>query len=77
MHIPLRLQGFVEILLRTHKLLGDATDPVRTGAYALVRPCRHPAVVAADRARVRGGLAVLEAGRWGEVERGEGPGLAE
>ena len=48
MHVPLRLQGFVEVLLRAHKLLGDAADPIRTGAYALVRPCRHAAVVAAD-----------------------------
>ena len=77
MHVPLRLQGFVEVLLRAHKLLGNATDPIRTGAYALVRPRRHTAVVAADRARVGGGVAVLEARRWGKVQCGEGPRLAE
>lgn len=77
MHVPLRLQSFVEILFRAHKLLWYATDTICTSAYALVCPCRYTAMVAADGAGVGGGLVVPKARRRGEVERGEGTRIAE
>ena len=79
MHIPLRLQGTLQVVLGENYVLGDSADTISTGTDGVLLSRRHSTAITANgssiiRASVRPGL---EAGWRGEVKSGEGARFAE
>lgn len=65
---PGRFQALGDFIFRKDDILGNAANPVRTGANVVHLSGRHGAAVAANATAVAGGVAILKARRRGEIE---------